>query len=175
MATYKGTEVFTGTVDMSEADVTMPTAIAADANVTWTGTHEFDAAVAFDAAVDFDAAVTFDAAVDFDAGVDLQGATVVEGFRVLTADAALTLAAGDKLIELNLTTGTTVATMTVIEGVEITVYAGVRSGNGACTLACTRGAGTGSVTIDAVGEGAIFKCASGVWRLVSLLGGATFA
>lgn len=97
------------------------------------------------------------------------------GFRLLTADAALTLAATDKTIELNITTGTTVATMTATHaGHRVSVSAGVRSG-GAYTLACTRGATSGSVTLDAAGEGCELVYSGSAWRLVALTGGATFA
>lgn len=96
--------------------------------------------------------------------------------RELAADAALTLAQTDAggTIELNITSGTTVVTMTALAaGSEITVYAGIRSG-GAYTLAATRGATSGTVTIDAVGEGVIIKYNGSAWKVVSLLGGATF-
>lgn len=180
-AVDKGDRTFTGTVDMSDATVTFPTAITAADNMTWTGTHEFDStadfdgAVTFDSTADFNGAVTFDSTVDCDDVLDLSGASIVATGRVLAADAALTIAATDKWIELNITTGTTAATMTATSaGHSFTVYAGVRSG-GAYTFACTRGATSGTVTIDAVGEGAIFLRDASVWRLVSLLGGATFA
>jgi len=162
-AQHKGDLTFTGAVDLSDATVTMPTAALTDEdNVVWTGTHEFDSTVAFDGAVDADS--TF----------NIIGGTLMRRARVLAADAALTLAATDAFVELNITTGTTVATMTVTEGQEVTVSAGVRSG-GSYTLACTRGATAGNVTLDAVGEGATLVCLSGVWRLQMLHGGATFA
>lgn len=171
----KGDVVFSGSVDMSDADVTFPTAITAADNMTWTGTHDFTAAATFDSTADFNDAVTFDAAVDFDGTTDLVGASIVKQLRVLSADAALTVAATDANIELNITTGTTAATMTATaSGHQFMVYAGVRSG-GSYTFACTRGATTGTVTIDAVGEGAIFQYDGSVWRLQSLLGSATFA
>lgn len=100
---------------------------------------------------------------------------LASGFRLLSADAALTLAATDRTIELNITTGTTVATMTATHaGHRVTVSAGVRSG-GAYTLACTRGATSGSVTLDAAGEGCELVYSGSAWRLVALTGGSTFA
>lgn len=173
-AQVKGDVTYTGAVDLSAADCTFPTAIDAADNVVWTGTHEFDSTADFDGAVTFDSTADFNGAVDVDSTFNLIGGTLMRRARVLAADAALTLAATDAWVELNITTGTTVATMTVTEGQEVTVYAGVRSG-GAYTLACTRGATTGNVTLDAVGEGATFVCLSGVWRLALLHGGATFA
>jgi hypothetical protein len=133
----------------------------------------------------------------FDGSVDLSGATVTyptggagtsaiadgavtpvkesSGHRELAADAALVIAATDRTIELNITTGTTVATMTATHtGHEVIAYAGIRSA-GAYTFACTRGATSGTVTIDAVGEGVLLKYNGSAWKLVSLLGGATFA
>lgn len=163
-ARHKGDVAFEGAVDLSDATVTMPTAALDDGdNVHWTGDHEFDGAVDLSGAT-----------VTHPAGQILPAAQS-SGHRELAADAALSLAATDRTVELNITTGTTVATMTATHsGHTVTVYAGIRSG-GAYTFACTRGATSGSVTIDAVGEGAILKYNGSAWKLVSLLGGATFA
>lgn len=153
-AKHKGDVAFEGAVDLSEATVTMPTAALTDEdNVDWAGDHSFAGAV------------------------DLSDATVTyaEGFRVLAADAACTIAAGDKSIELNLTTGVTAVTMTGTHaGHRVRIYAGVRSG-GSATIACTRGATSGTVTIDAVGEGADLVYTGSVWKLEQLLGTAAFA
>ena len=173
-ARHKGDVAFEGAVDLSAADVTMPIAgLASDDNVTWTGDHAFEGAVDLSAAT-----LTLDDEAVPTAALEDAAVTPVKessGHRELAADAALTVAATDRTVELNITTGTTVATMTATHtGHEIKVYAGIRSG-GAYTLACTRGATSGSVTLDAVGEGAILKYNGSAWKLVSLLGGATFA
>jgi hypothetical protein len=147
----------------------MPTA------ARYQGPVEYDAAATFDSTSDFNGAVTFDAAVDCDAAVDLVGASVVTAHRELAADAACVVAATDDTIELNKTTGTTAVTMTATgAGHKIHIYLGVRSG-GDATIACTRGATAGTVTLDAVGEGAILKYNGTAWKLVQLTGGATFA
>lgn len=124
-----------------------------------------------------DSAEIADGAIDTVHIADAQVTPVKEssGHRELAADAALTVAATDRTIELNITTGATAATMTATHsGHQFIAYAGIRSG-GSYTFACTRGATSGTATIDAVGEGAIFKYNGSAWKLVSLLGGATFA
>lgn len=178
---------------VAKGDIEFDGAVVFDGTVDYNGAQTFDAAVDFDSTVDltgatvalptaamtgtaeFDGAVNFDGACDFDSTVNFDGASIIQQLRVLAADAALTIAATDANVELNITTGTTAATMTATaSGHQFTVYAGVRSG-GAYTFACTRGATTGTVTLDAVGEGATFQYDGTVWRLQILHGGATFA
>lgn len=170
---FRNDVVFTDSVDMSAATVTMPTAIEATDNVTWSGDHTFEGAVDLSTATLTLAAGEIDSADVANGAID--PVHLSSGHRELAADAALTLAATDRSVELNITTGTTVATMTATHtGHEVTVYAGIRSG-GAYTLGCTRGATAGDVTLDAVGEGCIVKYNGSAWKLVALLGGATFA
>src|SRR5574338_1146104 len=125
---YKGDVAFEGAVDLSDADVTNPDALSVSADHTWTGANTFNGAVVLTGAT-----VSYPAA-------QINPAALTAGRRTLAADAALTLGATDRSVELNITTGTTVATMTATHaGHRVRVYAGIRSG-GAYTLACTRGA-----------------------------------
>jgi hypothetical protein len=97
------------------------------------------------------------------------------GYRSLAADAAFTIAAADRDVELNSSSGTKAATMTATHpGHPIRVVATV-VGGGSYTLACTRGATSGTVTLDAALEGALLVYSGSAWKLMQLLGGATFA
>lgn len=99
------------------------------------------------------------------------------GHRVLGADAALALLPTDAVIEVNSAAAAKPATMTTAGmGVnqQIRVSATV-VGGGSYTLAATRGLTAGTVTLDAVGEGVDLLWDGTVWRVVTLLGGATFA
>lgn len=156
VTTFKGDVAFTGDVDLSAADLSSPDAVDVTANHTWSGDQTFTGDVVLPSGV-------------------VDPVNMLSGRRTLGADAALTLAATNRSVELNITTGTTVTTMTATHaGHRVRVYAGIRSG-GAYTLACTRGATSGAVTLDAVGEGCDIVYSGTEWRLESLLGGATFA
>lgn len=173
-AIHRGDVAFTGAVDLSEADVTMPTSALTDEdNVDWTGDHSFAGDVVLT-----DATTTFAAGSVPTAAVADAAVTPVKessGRRELAADAACVLAATDRVIELNKTTGTTAVTMTATHaGHRVRVFLGVRSG-GDATLAVTRGATAGTVTLDAVGEGCDISYNGSVWKLDQLLGGATIA
>lgn len=97
------------------------------------------------------------------------------GYRSLGADAACTLAATDRQIELNSAAASKAVTMTATAaGHEVDVIASVVSG-GDYTLACTRGATGGTVTLNAAFEGCRLVYDGSNWKLIELYGGATFA
>lgn len=97
------------------------------------------------------------------------------GWRSLSANAALTLAERDRNIELNKTSGATAATMTATYAGHVVRVVITTFSAGSYTLACTRGSTSGTVTLDALGEGALLVYSGSAWKLLELIGGATFA
>ena len=124
-------------------------------------------------------------------GFDTDGAQPVQnvrdswddtnGWRMVAANTDPVLTQNDKTVELQSTDTSTVVISTSAAlppgiGKSITLALVVRGSTGSFTLAATRGATAGTITLDAVGEGAIVtRNNAGVWKLISLLGGATFA
>ncbi len=103
--------------------------------------------------------------------------TPTNGHRELGADAALTLAVDDVVVEVNSAAGAKAATMTtagMVENKQIRVSASVVSG-GSYTLAATRGLTAGTVTLNAVSEGVDLLFDGTLWRVINLFGTATFA
>ncbi len=98
------------------------------------------------------------------------------GYRVTTNAAAVTIAANDRFIGLTSTSvHTTAVTMTATEaGHELTVQM-VSWSTGTYTLAVTYGTTTGTVTLNSDNEGCDLVYTGSVWRLKTLLNGATFA
>lgn len=110
-----------------------------------------------------------------DGGVQFGGSA--GGWRSLGANVALTLAQRDRNIELNSTDAAAkAATMTATyAGHVVRVVLTAYSSTGSYTLACTRGATAGTVTLNAVGEGCLLVYSGSAWKLFELIGGATFA
>lgn len=111
---------------------------------------------------------------------DLRNARVGYGIRIprLAANAAVTVLATDDHVELESTDANpkavTMPTTGEI-GQKVTFNLSLRSSTGTYTVACTRNVTAGNVTLDATGEGCIVQFDGTVWRLVTLLGGSTFA
>ena len=100
------------------------------------------------------------------------------GGRLIAADGALTLAATDQSVLLaGKTAGAEAATMTATHNghrIRITLFAA--SGGGSYTLAAsTADATSGTVTLNAAGEGVDLVRIGGTWYVERLIGGATFA
>lgn len=93
--------------------------------------------------------------------------------RVLAANAAPVLARDDSVVSLASTDATSRAvTMTATQaGHTVTVCLRQRSTTGVYTLAVSGG----TITLDAVGEGAIVAYDGSAWQLAALTGGATIA
>ena len=97
------------------------------------------------------------------------------GYRSLGVDAALTLAATDKTIELNKNSGATAATMTATAaGHEVEIFITTFAA-GTYTLACTLGATGGTVTLGALMDGCKLVYSGSAWKLLALYGAAAFA
>lgn len=99
------------------------------------------------------------------------------GYRAVAQDGALTLATTDYTIHLDSTTGTKAATMTTTgmgTGQRMRVLLDVATG-GAYTLAANRAGASGTVTLNASGEGVDLVFDGTSWIAEALLGGATFA
>lgn len=101
------------------------------------------------------------------------------GARIVTANGALTLAATDRVVGLanSSDTATKAATMTAThDGHQVQVQLFARSSTGSYTIACSTLAGTsGTVTLDAAGEGVDLVRISGTWYYLRLIGTASFA
>lgn len=97
-------------------------------------------------------------------------------YRAVAEDGALALGATDYFMELTSSaSGAKAATKTAThQGHEVTVLLFARSG-GSYTLACNQYGSSGTVTLDAAGEGARLIYSGSAWELVELLGTATFA
>lgn len=150
---------------------------------TFTDTLTQNAAATFASTVALQGAVTATAAVDLSGGTltlaagaidsaDLANGSVdpvhlASGYREVGADAALTLAATDRCIQLqSSTTGDKAATMTATHaGHVVMVRLEARSG-GSYTLAVTGG----DVTLDAANEAAIVVYSGSAWELQALMG-----
>lgn len=93
--------------------------------------------------------------------------------RVLAANAAPVLARDDSVVSLSSTDATARAvTMTATQAGHLVVVAlRVRSSTGSYTLAVS----SGTITLDAVGEGAMVAYDGSAWQLAALTGGATIA
>lgn len=158
----KGDVVFSGTVDMSGASVTMPTAISASANVTWSGTHNFDGAVDMDSTVDLSGAtVTYPAA-------QIGPAALLSTAISPAADAACAILSTTTEINLTVTAAGTVviSTSSSSPGQVIYIRAAAVSGGGSYTLAVTGG----TLTFNSTGEAAIVRrnTANSAWLVYSL-------
>lgn len=100
------------------------------------------------------------------------------GGRIVAADGAVTLGATDQSILLaGKTAGAVAATMTATHNghrIRLTLFAA--SGGGSYTLAAsTADATSGTVTLNAAGEGVDLVRIGGVWYVERLIGGSTFA
>ncbi len=93
--------------------------------------------------------------------------------RVLAANAAATLARDDTVVSLSSgDTSTRTVTMTGTQaGHLVVVCLRARASTGSYTLAVSGG----TITLDAVGEGAIVAYDGSAWQLAALTGGATIA
>jgi hypothetical protein len=112
-----------------------------------------------------------------DGAVD-PGHLATTGARIVAADGAVTLGATDQSVLLaGKTAGAVAATMTATHNghrVRVTLFAA--SGGGSYTLASsTADATSGTVTLNAAGEGVDLARIGGVWYVERLIGGATFA
>ena len=93
--------------------------------------------------------------------------------RVLSANAAPVLARDDSVVSLSSTDASARAvTMTATQaGHVVTVCLRVRSSTGSYTLAVSGG----TITLDAVGEGAVVAYDGSAWQMAALTGGASVA
>jgi hypothetical protein len=93
--------------------------------------------------------------------------------RVLAANAAAALARDDTVVSLSSSDASAkAATMTATQaGHTVTVVLRARSSTGSYTLAVA----SGTITLDAAGEGAIVAYDGSAWHLAALTGGATIA
>jgi hypothetical protein len=93
--------------------------------------------------------------------------------RVLAANAAAVLARDDGVVSLSSTDAATkTVTMTATQAGHVVVVAlRAWSSTGAYTLAVSGG----TITLNAVGEGAIVAYDGSAWQLAALTGGATIA
>lgn len=93
--------------------------------------------------------------------------------RVLAANATAVLARDDSVVSLASTDATTrQVTMTATQtGHLVAVALRQRSSTGLYTLAVSGG----TITLDAVGEGALVAYDGSAWQMAALTGGATFA
>lgn len=158
----KGDVTFTGAVDMSDATVTMPTAIAASDNVTWSGTHNFDGAVDMDSTVDLSGAtVTYPSA-------QISPAALLSTAVAPAADAACAILNTTTEITLTVTAAGNVAISTTssVAGQVIYIRAAAVAGGGSYTLAVTGG----TLTFNSTGEAAIIRrnTANSAWLVYSL-------
>lgn len=93
------------------------------------------------------------------------------GFIVPGADVAVSLAATDRFYHLNSTTGTKAFTVNATHAGHMIVVHVVTLSGGSYTIAVTGG----TITLDAVREGAIIVYSGTAWELFALTGGSTFA
>lgn len=166
---YKG-DTGTATLTMNNGGgFTTRFALQLDANEKTLIQHN-DSGGSTDSRIEMSAAL-----VDVAQGVLLTSGGLRTGYRSLGADAAATLAATDDVVELNSGAGSKAVTMTATAaGHVVRVYATTVTG-GDYTLACTRGATGGTVTLNATGEGCVLSYSGSAWKLLELTGGATFA
>lgn len=166
-ASTLGAVTTSGAVDMSASTVTLGTV---DGTVDLSG-GTLDASGGLTlAAGEVDSADIANGAVD-----PVHLATT--GFRSIADDGALTLAATDQVIELvSSTTGAKAATMTATHtGHRIEVHLNTVVG-GSYTMACDYPSGTsGTLTLDAAGDGGVFCYSGTAWILVHIFGTAGFA
>lgn len=108
----------------------------------------------------------------------IDGPLMQGGYRTLAANAGLTLATTDSVVELSSSnTSHKAATMTATYAghcirVALTVY----SSTGSYTFACSRGATVGTVTLNAVGAWVDLVYSGSTWKVVGLSSaGAAFA
>lgn len=103
------------------------------------------------------------------------------GYRTVAANAAVTLLATDSVVEISRSNASiTAVTMTATyTGHRVRVAMSAYSSTGTYTLACTRGATVGTMTLNAAGAWADFVYSGSAWKLVAAgiapVAGAVFA
>ena len=106
-----------------------------------------------------------------DGGVQLPSSS---GYRAPVD--ALTIGPTDRTIDLEATGLIFTASMPATwAGHRVLITVTTWSAGGSCLVPCTQGATSGTVTLNALMEGCIVVYSGSVWKLVGLLGGATFA
>lgn len=104
----------------------------------------------------------------------IEGVTPRPGaVRVLAADAAAVLARDDGVVSLSSSDAAAKAVMMTVTqtGHVVVVCLRARSSTGTYTLAVD----TGTITLDAAGEGCVVAYDGSDWQLAALTGGATIA